>query len=166
MSALGQKQTCAADRESEFPQRAMSALPQKRTCAVKTGMSAMRQNRTERDSRHVRRPPQFCSHHWPFARSICAKTSSTFKFDGFCRGANRLPGAALCPALKRCQRTINAEAAGFLAWREFLEGAKESPDELLRRHHDEQVLHTPAVIVHALVVRGFEGVGPQVEELR
>ena len=32
-----------------------------------------------------------------------------------CRGANRLSGAALRPALKRCQRTINAEAAGFLA---------------------------------------------------
>ena len=39
MSALGQKQTCAA-------QKAMSALPRERTCAVQLGMSTLCQKRT------------------------------------------------------------------------------------------------------------------------
>ena len=39
MSALAQKQTCAA-------QNGMSALPPKRTCAVQLGMSALGQKRT------------------------------------------------------------------------------------------------------------------------
>src|SRR5262245_34961714 len=50
----------------------------------------------KKDGRHFRRPLRFCSHHWPCARSICAKTSSTLKLDGFCRGGKSLNVATNC----------------------------------------------------------------------
>src|SRR5262249_30053633 len=55
-------------------------------------------------SRHFRRPPRFCSHYWPCARSICAKTSSTLKLEGFCRGGKSLKVATNC-ATNACAGT-------------------------------------------------------------
>ena len=64
------------------------------------------------------------------------------------------------------QRPVDAEAPRLLAGREFLEGAEELPDKLLRWNHDKQVFHTPALVVHAFMVSSFEGIASKVEELR
>src|SRR5262245_61510208 len=40
--------------------------------------------------------PRFCSRHWPCDRSICAKTSSTLKLEGFCRGGKSLNVTTNC----------------------------------------------------------------------
>src|SRR5215475_11227631 len=81
-------------------------------------------------------------------------------------GATYLPGSTLSTPLERLQRSIDAEAAGLLAGRELLEGAKEFANVFLRRDHHKQVLHTPALVVHAFMVGGLEGIAAQVEQLR
>ena len=83
-----------------------------------------------------------------------------------CPLRNNLPASTLSALLKRLQRLIDAEAAGLLAGREFLEGAKEFANVLLRRDQDKQVLNTPALVVHAFMVRGLEGIASKVEQLR
>jgi hypothetical protein len=77
-----------------------------------------------------------------------------------------LPAPALSALLERLQRLIDAEAAGLLAGWEFLEGAKEFANELLRRDHNKQVFNTPALVVHSFMVRGLEGIASQIEQLR
>src|SRR5215475_10399341 len=81
-------------------------------------------------------------------------------------GATYLPGSTLSTPLERLQCSIDAEAAGLLAGWELLEGAKELAYVLLRRDHHKQVLHPPALIVHAFMVGGLEGNAAQVEQLR
>src|SRR5215475_12499284 len=81
-----------------------------------------------------------------------------------CPRCNDLP--ALSALLERLQRLIDAEAAGLLAGWEVLEGAKEFAHVLLRRDHHKQVLNTPALVVHAFMVRGLEGIASKVEQLR
>src|SRR5262245_24413303 len=87
-------------------------------------------------------------------------------FGSLARGATYLPSSTLSTPLERLQCAIDAEATGLLAGRVVLEGAQKFANELLRRDHHKQVLHTPALVVHAFMVRSLEGIAAQVEQLR
>src|SRR5262249_7712701 len=68
--------------------------------------------------------------------------------------------------LQSLQRIVNRKAAGLLARWELPKGGEELRDVLLRRHHDESVVHPPPSVIDAFVVGAFERIGAQVEELR
>ena len=70
---------------------------------------------------------------------------------------------AFCKCL---QSLVEAEAAGLLARREFLERGEKLTHVLLRRHEHEGVVHAPPSVVDAFVVGALERIGAQVEELR
>src|SRR5512147_350953 len=67
---------------------------------------------------------------------------------------------------ERLHRLVDAEAAGFLARREFLEGREELSDVLLRGHEQKQTIYPPMRVVHADQVAFFERVRAEIEDLR
>src|SRR5262245_13248327 len=72
------------------------------------------------------------------------------------------PAALLAAALlERLQHLVEAEAADFLARREFLERHQELPDVLLRRHEEEEAVRPPAPVFPAML-GVFERVGAEV----
>src|SRR5262245_63880786 len=65
-----------------------------------------------------------------------------------------------------CQNLVHAEAACFLARREFLKRFEELSDDGLRRHTNIGMVEPPVVIGVRRDVRLLIRIGPQVEELR
>ena len=61
---------------------------------------------------------------------------------------------------------VDAEARGFLAWRELLEGLQELAHDFLSRNEQERAIHEPLVVVDARVFVGaLERIAPQVVDL-
>src|SRR5262244_2218102 len=65
-----------------------------------------------------------------------------------------------------CQNLVHAEAACFLARREFLKRFEEFSDDGLRRHTNIGMVEPPVIIGVRRDVRLLIRIGPQVEELR
>src|SRR5262245_22163130 len=69
--------------------------------------------------------------------------------------------AALRTARERFQHLVEREAAGLLARREFFERGQELSHVLLGRHHYEDVVNAPMLVIDAFMVRGLERVRAQ-----
>src|SRR5262245_23036072 len=117
----------------------------------------------------VRSPPDQC----PLSGAL-PSPKRTFRFVGESRGPParpaRLTNVVLLAASRACpqlfQNLVHAEAARFLARREFLERGQELADDRLRGHTDKCMVEPPVVIRVRCDVRPFIRIGPQIEEFR
>ena len=82
------------------------------------------------------------------------------------RPARLIARQPVSPLLQRLNHGVEIEAAGLLAGRILPESLEELPDIGLGRKEKEDMLDPPMRIVDGLMIRAFEGVAQQVEELR